>query len=296
MVENVEIMSFDLRYESSRMRHKVREKGLLSSILQYGIREPLEGVDTEGGRILLNGFKRYRCAKRLGIDIVPYISFGSDEAMGIIQLLQISNNRGLSILEQASLVDELRKAHGMSVMEIAMKLQRSKAWVSVRTGLIDEMSKVVKDEIFSGRFPVYSYMYTLRQFIRINRVKKEEIEEFVKAVAGRHLSVREIEHLAYGYFKGSDEFREQIIKGNVIWVFDRMKDAMDIDALSEIERAMLRDLEMLQKYINRVMGKSKDRRYKHNCFYSQANLIAGGILSKINILSKTLREFYDRCG
>ncbi len=296
MVENVEIMSFDLRYESSRMRHKVREKGLLSSILQYGIREPLEGVDTEGGRILLNGFKRYRCAQRLGIDIVPYISFGSDEAMGIIQLLQISNNRGLSILEQASLVDELRKAHGMSVMEIAMKLQRSKAWVSVRTGLIDEMSKVVKDEIFSGRFPVYSYMYTLRQFIRINRVKKEEIEEFVKAVAGRHLSVREIEHLAYGYFKGSDEFREQIIKGNVIWVFDRMKDAMDIDALSEIERAMLRDLEMLQKYINRVMGKSKDRRYKHNCFYSQANLIAGGILSKINILSKTLREFYDRCG
>ncbi len=296
MVENVEIMSFDLRHEGSRMRHKEREKVLLSSILQHGIREPLEGVDTQGVRILLNGFKRYRCAKVLGIEIVPYVSLGNDEAMGIIQILQISNDRGLSILEQASLVDELRKVHGMSVMEIAMKLQRSKAWVSVRTGLIDEMSKVVKAEIFGGRFPVYSYMYTLRQFIRINRVKKEEIEEFVKAVAGKHISIREIEQLAYGYFKGSDEFRQQIIKGNITWVFDRMKDAMDIDALSEIERAMLRDLEMLQKYINRVMGKSKDRRYKHNCFYSQANLIAGGILSKINIFSKTLREFYDRCG
>lgn len=296
MVENVEIKSFDLRYEGCRMRHEGRERGLLSSISEHGIREPLEGVETEGGRILLNGFKRYRCAKKLGIETVPYISFGNDEAMGIIKLLQTSNNKGLSILEQAGLVDELKRVHAMSVMEIAGHLERSKSWVSVRLGLIGEMSEAVKGEIFSGRFPVYSYMYTLRQFIRINRVKKEEIEEFLMAVSGKHFSIREIEHLAYGYFKGSEEFRQQIKKGNVSWVFDRLKEAEEIDSCSEIERAMLRDLEMLQKYMQRVAGKSKDRRFKNNTFYSQANLLAGGILSKISIFSKVLREFYDRCG
>ncbi|MCP4911499.1 MAG: chromosome partitioning protein ParB [Oligoflexia bacterium] len=296
MVQEVEISSFDLRYEDYRMKHEGAERGLLGSILESGIQEPLEGVDTDHSRILLNGFKRYRCARRLGIGIVPYTSLGSDEAAGIIQILRASNNKGLSILEQASLVDELKRVHGMSVMEIAAQIQRSKAWVSVRTGIIGEMSEVVRKEILGGRFPVYSYMYTLRQFIRINRAKKGEIEEFVASVSGKHLSIREIEQLAYGYFKGSAEFRQQIKEGNVSWVFDRVKDVEQIDGLNEIEQAMIRDLAILQKYMQRVMAKSNDTRYKSNSFYSQANLLSGGILSKISVFSRVLREFYDRSG
>ncbi len=297
MTQDVEIFSFDLRYEDHRMKHEGREKGLLSSILEYGIREPLEGVDTKEGRILLNGFKRYRCAKKLGITTVPYTSYGSDEVMGIIQLLRISNTKSLTILEQARLVDNLKKVHGMNVSEIAGHLERSKSWVSMRIGILGEMSHCVRAKIFDGKFPVYSYMYTLRQFIRMNCVRKEEIDEFVKAVAGKPLSIREIEQLAYGYFRGCAEFREQVKKGNVTWVFDRMKEvAQDGDVCNALERGMLRDLEILQKYMQRVMGKSKDRRLKNNSFYTQANLLAGGILSKINVFSRILRDFYDRSG
>jgi hypothetical protein len=74
VVQNVELGSFDLRYESYRLRNKESEKALLGLILECGIRDPLEGIDAEGRRILLNGFKRYRCARRLGIEIVPYTS------------------------------------------------------------------------------------------------------------------------------------------------------------------------------------------------------------------------------
>jgi hypothetical protein len=71
MIEQVELSSFDLRYKSHRLKHTATEKKLLSSILEHGIREPLQGVDTvetpelPGIRILLNGFKRYRCAVKL---------------------------------------------------------------------------------------------------------------------------------------------------------------------------------------------------------------------------------------
>ena len=65
MVQNVEINSFDLRYENYRLRNAGSEQALLCSISDYGLREPLEGVDAAGRRILLNGFKRYRCAKKL---------------------------------------------------------------------------------------------------------------------------------------------------------------------------------------------------------------------------------------
>src|SRR5579871_4304477 len=72
MSDNVELASLDLRYESFRLKQPALEERLLSSILQRGIEEPLEGVDLPTGppalpptRILLNGFKRHRCARKL---------------------------------------------------------------------------------------------------------------------------------------------------------------------------------------------------------------------------------------
>ena len=107
MVEQVELSSLDLRYESYRLKNPGSEKVLLASILQYGLREPLQGVDTVDFRILLDGFKRYRCAKKLSISIVPYCCLSDDEALGIIKLLRLSTSKGLNILEQARLIDEL---------------------------------------------------------------------------------------------------------------------------------------------------------------------------------------------
>ena len=127
MAEQIEISSLDLRYEAYRLRSPGAEKTLLASILENGIRDPFQGVDTDGCRILLDGFKRYRCALRLSIGIVPYWSLGDDEASGLIELLRASNARGLSILEQARLIDELKTVHQMSTAEIAGLLEKSKA-------------------------------------------------------------------------------------------------------------------------------------------------------------------------
>ena len=152
MLQEVEISGFDLRYESYRMKNPTAEKALLTSILEHGIREPLQGVDSpdstgysesRGSRILLNGFKRYRYAQKLSIKIVPYSSLGKDEAFGIITLLRIANSKNLTILEQAKLIDELNRMHKMNVAEIAQLLEKSKGWVSMRLGVIEQMSEVV---------------------------------------------------------------------------------------------------------------------------------------------------------
>jgi hypothetical protein len=297
MVQNVEINSFDLRYESYRLRHEGIERALLCSISDYGIRDPLEGVDVDGRRILLNGFKRYRCAKKLGIGIVPYSTLGQDEVMGIVNFLRISTSKSLNILEQARLIDDLHKVHKMSVSQIAESLERGKSWVSMRLGIIGKMSDSVRQKVFKGAFPVYSYMYTLSQFIRMNCAKPQEIEEFVNLCAGKNLSIRDIEKLAYGYFRGPDDFKEQLREGNILWAIDRMKDvSRDMGECSENEKSMLRDLEIVQKYMRKIIQKSTDPRFKSNSFFVQANLLAGGILTKISPFRETLRQFYDRSG
>ena len=146
MREMVELSSLDLRYEGHRLRDDAREARLLASIAERGIEEPLEGVDTAEARLLLDGFKRCRSAKKLGIDCVPYVSLGEEEATGILNLMRASTDKGLGILEQARFVVDLVTIHGMSMAEVAETLCRSKGWVWMRRRLLDEMSPAIRGD------------------------------------------------------------------------------------------------------------------------------------------------------
>lgn len=307
MATEVELASLDLRYEGFRLKAPALEERLLASIAQRGVEEPLEGVDlpaaegpagVPGRRVLLNGFKRLRCARKLGLAIVPYSSLGPDEAAGILSLLKTSNDRSLSLLEQAAFIAELREARGMNVAAIAAELSRSKSWVSMRLGLWAGMSPKVREQLFRGAFPVYSYMYLLRQFMRMNGVKAEQIEQFVLAVSGQGLSVREVEQLAHGFFRGPESFREEIRKGNLALPLARLRAVpQSPDGCSEFERVLLGDLEVLAKYMQRVMGKSQEQnKLTSRAFHAQCHLLSAGILSRARAFFHTLRQLHDRNG
>jgi hypothetical protein len=222
---------------------------------------------------------------------------GQDEAAAILGLLRASNDRALNLLEQAAFLDELKNVRQMSVADIAAALSRSKGWVSMRLGLIARMSEPVRRQLFAGAFPVYCFMYCLRQFMRLNGVKAEQIQEFILAVSGKGLSVREIEQLAHGFFRGPESFREEIRKGNLARPLSRMRQMpANPDACSEFERVLLGDREILQKYMQRVMGKSQDQRLESRAFHAQSHLLTAGILSRSRAFFDTLKQLHDRNG
>ena len=297
MREIVELSSLDLRYEGHRLRDNAREARLLASIAERGIEDPLEGVDTAEGRFLLNGFKRHRSAKKLGIGSVPYVSLGEEEAIGILNLMRASTDRGLGILEQARFVVDLLTIHGMSVTEVAGMLSRSKGWVSMRRRLLEEMSPTIQQILFRGAFPVYCYMYTLRPFMRMNADRRAAIERFVQAVSGRRLSVRDIELLAHAYFRGPASLREAIEGGKLGWSLEQLKGVPeDQEGCSDFERVLLKELQILRRSMQRVMAKCDDPRLRSRAFYAQANLLCAGLLSTLEPFGERIREFYDRSG
>ena len=298
MAEEIELSSIDLRYEGHRMKSPGQERRLIASIVERGIEEPLEGVDVGQERILLNGFKRYRCARKLGLGTVPYKALGKDEASGIIAILRSSNNRALGILEQARFIDDLRTLHNLGVAEIAELLSRSKGWVSMRLGLIGEMSEKIREKIFAGGFPVYSYMYTLRRrFMRMNGEGKQDVEDFVEAVGAKNLSTRDIEILATAYFRGTDSLRDEIRAGKLSLVLDQMKPLKENpEGTSDFERGLLKDLEIVGKYMRRVVLKRRDKRLKSRTFHAEANLLTAGLLSRFVAFREALKELYDRSG
>jgi len=297
MAESVERSSLDLRYEGHRLRDDAREAQLLGSIATHGIEEPLEGVETAAGRLLLNGFKRYRCAGKLGMDCVPFVSLGEEEAEGILNLMRVSTNKALGILEQARFIADLLSIHNMSVAEVAQKLCRSKGWVSMRQRLLDEISPTIQEILFQGKFPVYSYMYTLRPFMRMNSAKQQQVERFVTAVAGKGLSVRDIELLADAYFEGPPSLRDAIDTGRLGWSLDQMKNVPeDQEGCSEFERLLLKDLESLQKLLGRVMAKCTSEDLASRGFFAQANLLVGSLLTTLGPFHERMKQFHDRSG
>jgi len=297
MHEIVELSSLDLRYEGYRLRDDAREARLLASIAERGIEEPLCGVDTPTARFLLDGFKRCRSAKKLSMACVPYMSLGEEEATGILKLMRASTDKGLGILEQARFVVDLVSIHGMSVAEIAQMLCRSKGWVGMRRSLLDQMSPAIQAILFRGGFPVYSYMYTLRPFMRMNAVGPDQVERFVQSVAGQRLSVRDIELLARAYFRGPASLREAIAGGKLGWSLDQLKRVPDDrEGCNPWERGLLRDLGLLRKSIERVIAGCQDPRPKSQAFYAQANLLCAGLLRTLGPFCERMKDFHDRSG
>ena len=296
MTQDIEISSLDLHFESYRVRHRARERRLLSSMAERGIEEPLEGVATPSGPVLLNGFKRLRCAKKLHIAAVPFKTLGTDEAMGIVGLLRTDNRKTLNMVEQARFVDDLHTRHHMDVADIARQVQRSSGWVSMRLGLLAQMPKKVEQKIFAGTFPAYAWVYTMRKFMRMNDTAKHEVERFVLGTSGHGLSVRQIEQLAHGYFLGPESFREQIRTGKVALVLRHMQQIQpDPQGCTDRERAMLKDLEIVLKYLNRLMAKAMDPRLESQTFRAQAHILSTGILACKQTFFHIMEQFNDRC-
>jgi hypothetical protein len=297
MTESVELSSLDLRYEGYRLRDDAHEARLMVSITQRGIEDPLEGVDQPPWRILLNGFKRCRCAHKLGITLVPYVSLGPEEATAILNLMRASTDKALGILEQARFLADLLTVHGLRLAEVADTLSRSKAWVSMRRNLLAEMSPAIQEMLFRGAFPVYSYMYTLRTFRRMNGVTQDQVERFMTAVAGQRLSVRDIERLARAYFQGPASLREAIEAGQLNWPLEQMRRVPDdVEGCSEVERALLQDLQTTIKSLRRVATKCQDARLQSQAFLAQAHLLSGGLLSMWDSFRERIQVFHDRCG
>jgi len=179
---------------------------------------------------------------------------------------------------------------------------KGRNWVSLRTGILGEMSEYVAKRVFNGDFPVYSYMYTLRKFIRINTISKNEIDEFVKLVAGKGLSIRDIELLANGFFKGSDNLRQQIKEGNIPWGLNQLKALSPrTTECTSAEQMMLRDLESVQRYMQKIICRASDDSFGNATFQVQASLLVQGIIDIMDNLKVTrnfsiaVRYLYDRC-
>ena len=91
--------------------------------------------------------------------------------------------------------------------------------------------------------------------------------------------------------------RDAIDAGKFGWSLEQMKNVPeDREGCSQLERVLLKDLQILRKYMRRVMSKCGDSRLSSRAFHAQANLLAGGLLSLLQPFQERIQEFHDRSG
>jgi ParB-like chromosome segregation protein Spo0J len=284
-----ELSKIDTRYESFHLPDKRREKDLLNSICESGIKDPLQGVWKDQIFILLDGFKRLRAARKLRVESIPITELGASEKEGLIELLKISNAKSLHLLEQVMMINDLHQSHFMTVRDIAAHLEKSVSWVNSRIGILKDLGQETWLAVFKGDFPASNAIYTLRQYKRLNKVSKEDIDEFVKVVSGKGLTHRQIEALANGWFKGGKKVRDQIKNGDLTWPIKQLDEKVKSD-LGENERRLINDLEITGKYMGRIISKSFLMKEFSPQFKQMAKYLAAGIVEKQKKFSDSLQN------
>lgn len=154
-VLNLSIGTIGERFASLRITHPAAERAMLSSLQKYGQLSPLVVCRFAAGeQELLDGFKRLRAARQLGLKELSVRSLVMSLRAGKAAMLQLNRvGRAISGMEEALVVHSLSHEDGLTQVEIALLLGHHKSWVCRRLMLIERLSDEVQQIIRLGLLP-----------------------------------------------------------------------------------------------------------------------------------------------
>lgn len=139
-IRRVLLKDLDLALARLRQLPDAPVRAKAESLRSKGQLSPLVAADCDGTLVLVDGFLRHQAALRLGLDALLVAVVRLDAAHMKAQVYLRNRERGLLLLEECRLVQELADADGLSQVEIAELLERHKSWVCRRLGLFRGLS------------------------------------------------------------------------------------------------------------------------------------------------------------
>lgn len=190
--EIVEIPLEELRpnpYQPRKIFNEEALNDLTESIKLHGIFQPIIVKKSIKGYEIIAGERRYRAAKKAGLDKIPaIIRQFTDEQMMEIALLENLQRENLSIIEEANAYQSLIKNLNLTQEELSKKVGKSRSYVTNIIGLLrlpEEVIKLIDEQKISmGHARVLSKLES-----------KEKILAIADKIASDKLTVRDIEDL-----------------------------------------------------------------------------------------------------
>ncbi len=170
-------------------------KEMSTSIAAYGVLQPLLLVKHEGGRyLIIAGERRFRAAMMAGLKKVPAIIRDfTEQQIQEISLIENLHREDLNAIEAAEGMRELMENHGLTQEDVAIRLGKSRPYVTNTLRLLQLPSEVTELVRSGALSPGHA-----RALISID--DKEYLINLAKQACDNKLTVREIENRVRLYF------------------------------------------------------------------------------------------------
>lgn len=210
-----EVLELELRfvltpYEGLRIRDRKLERALLVSLEEDGQQFPITLIpaDRPGFYAVIDGDRRVRALRKLCRDVVraQVLNLSASEALLWMRVGQTA--APLTALEQGLLIRELVECQDVSLDTIAVRMGRSKSWVSRRLDLVQVLPEPVQRMVVAGHVPPSSAMKVL---VPVARANGGHAQILARAIAEGKLSTRQVELLYTHYRSPNPEIREALL-------------------------------------------------------------------------------------
>jgi ParB-like chromosome segregation protein Spo0J len=195
------------RFAPLRIANPVAEQAMLRSMVKYGQQTPVVVCRiADGDPELLDGFKRLRAGRQLGIKelTVRTLDVGLRGCKAAMLLLN-RVGRHITSMEEALVVHSLCHEDGFNQVEIATLLNCHKSWVCRRLALIERLCDEAQESIRLGLLPA-SIGAELSRLQRCNQ------EHLLAAIRKQKLTWRETREVVAALSSKPQREHEAILK------------------------------------------------------------------------------------
>jgi ParB/RepB/Spo0J family partition protein len=252
----IPIETLDVRYERLRRRDPRREKRLLASLADGGQQFPILVVAGENGIfIVVDGYKRMRCLKKLGRENVHAARWELAEADAVMLEGLMRDGGGDDPLEQAWRLRELRDRFTLSIPDLARRFDKSVSWVSRRLSLVNALPSAVQEHVRKGAIVAYGAMKYLAPLARANRSDCVRIADGIAPLAP---STRQMRELYVAYMEAGEEARRRIVENPSLFLRAASTPVSQPEILPGAARVLSEDLGQMGGVARRLHRRLRD--------------------------------------
>ena len=213
-IEDIPLEEFDLSLSGMRIINPDWVFRVQYSMWLHGQLQPVVAREHEGRYQIIDGFKRVYIAMDLMISTLQCQVLDIDLQQAKVLILSYNRpHQSMEVWEEAMVLEDLLKTHGLSQQSLSRLTGYSRSWVSRRLSLIGKIDEQVASEIRMG-------VLTSSQARALIKLPRGNQMDVARVIVDCGLSSRQSDRLVDAFLKAEDEDQQRNILAHpehILW-------------------------------------------------------------------------------